>query len=217
MAQTFTPSGIGLKPLPPPDEPTDAMPGTERKIVVMHRRIASGRHPHHPLDARDSDMSRGYAAEAPEANTRKPHGNAGKKREPRQTRPTATGPCMTPSCVNGAVSCGVCNRCYLRLRQRVLSRKTTRQEQEQAGQILPAKVQEEAPMIDESIGCKRCHRRIARTRGQCVSCYATSGKAVRAGETTWAALEAEGKASTKKPKNPHWGPGEDFSDRREKN
>ena len=158
MAQTFTPSGIGLKPLPPPDEPTDAMPGTERKIVVMHRRVASGRHPHHPLDARDSEMSRGYAAEAPEANTRKPHGDAGKKHGPKKQK-------------------------------------------------------EEVVAIDESIGCKKCHRRVARTRGQCVSCYATSGKAVRAGETTWEAMEAEGKASPMKPKNQQWARGKTFEDR----
>jgi hypothetical protein len=158
MAQTFTPSGFGHKPLPPPDEPTDAMPGTARKQAVMAARVESGRHPHHPLDARDSEMSRGYAAEQPEANTRKPHGNKGKKHGPKKQK-------------------------------------------------------EEVVAINESIACKKCHRRVARTRGQCPSCYGVCSKAVRAGETTWEAMEAEGKASPRKPPNPQWARGMTFEDR----
>jgi hypothetical protein len=147
------------------------MPGTARKIVVMAARVESGRHPHHPLDARDSEMSIGYEAEQPKANTRRTHGNKGKKHGPNHGN---------------------------------------------KGKKLGPKMQQKdeiATLTDSSIACKKCHRRIAKTRGQCWSCYNASSKAVRAGKTTWATLEAEGKASPRKPKNPQWSRGKTFEDR----
>ncbi len=44
---------LGENYTPPlPDAATDALPGTEAKMRVMQERIAAGRQPHHPDDAR---------------------------------------------------------------------------------------------------------------------------------------------------------------------
>jgi hypothetical protein len=42
--------------------------------------------------------------------------------------------------------------------------------------------------------CLCCGERPSHRRGLCVGCYARLGKAVRDGETTWAALEDTGQA-----------------------
>src|SRR4051794_1070648 len=42
--------------------------------------------------------------------------------------------------------------------------------------------------------CLSCRERLPRSRGLCPTCYDRSGRAVRAGETTWSALEAAGLA-----------------------
>ena len=39
--------------MPLPKEPTDAPPGTKRKVEVMQERVAKGEAPTHPLDAKD--------------------------------------------------------------------------------------------------------------------------------------------------------------------
>lgn len=43
---------IPMPILPLPDEPTLAWPGSRAKILVMIERMSTGRHPHHPHDAR---------------------------------------------------------------------------------------------------------------------------------------------------------------------
>jgi hypothetical protein len=50
--------GVLCKALVTPAEPTDAMPGSKRKMQVMADRLERGELPHHPDDARDYE---GYA------------------------------------------------------------------------------------------------------------------------------------------------------------
>jgi hypothetical protein len=52
--------------------------------------------------------------------------------------------------------------------------------------------------------CLSCRERLPRRRGLCDACYYRLRVAVHAGETTWAALEAEGLAL---PTRPTGGPG----------
>jgi hypothetical protein len=40
--------------------------------------------------------------------------------------------------------------------------------------------------------CLSCRERLPRSRGLCPPCYGRCGRAVRAGQTTWAQLETEG-------------------------
>ena len=40
------------------------------------------------------------------------------------------------------------------------------------------------------VGCLTCHERVARLRGICTRCHTRHRKAVRVGNTTWAALVA---------------------------
>jgi hypothetical protein len=49
-------------------------------------------------------------------------------------------------------------------------------------------------MPADVIVCLTCRKHIAASRGNCGTCYRKYCLAVRAGQTTWAALEAEGKA-----------------------
>ena len=54
------------------------------------------------------------------------------------------------------------------------------------------------------VGCLACHERVARTRGCCTRCYTRHKKAVRVGETTWAALEAAGLVLPAQPVSSVW-------------
>jgi hypothetical protein len=46
-------------------------------------------------------------------------------------------------------------------------------------------------MMPDPIGCLTCHRRVARTRGCCNSCYVRHYKAVAKGQATWRELEQQ--------------------------
>ena len=52
--------------------------------------------------------------------------------------------------------------------------------------------------------CLRCHARLSYARGLCLTCYHRAGDAVRAGKTTWAALEAAGRALPALPRGHGW-------------
>lgn len=54
------------------------------------------------------------------------------------------------------------------------------------------------------IACRCGCGRIAHTRGLHPACYRRAKQLVKAGKTTWAKLEASGKAELRKAK-PHWG------------
>jgi hypothetical protein len=49
-------------------------------------------------------------------------------------------------------------------------------------------------MADDAIGCVNCRQRVIHCRGNCSVCYNRHQKAVKAGRTTWAELEAAGQA-----------------------
>jgi hypothetical protein len=53
-------------------------------------------------------------------------------------------------------------------------------------------------------GCLSCRERLARSRGLCPACYDRAARAVRAGETTWAELEAAGRALPAVPTGQRW-------------
>jgi hypothetical protein len=59
-------------------------------------------------------------------------------------------------------------------------------------------------MPAESIACLTCRERVAYRRGCCKRCYQRHGAQVRAGQTTWAALEAEGRALPAAPVGRAW-------------
>jgi hypothetical protein len=59
-------------------------------------------------------------------------------------------------------------------------------------------------MPADSIVCLTCRERAAATRGCCNRCYERHRSAVRAGKTTWAALEAEGLALPAVPRGRAW-------------
>ena len=46
--------------------------------------------------------------------------------------------------------------------------------------------------MSDTIGCIKCHRKIAHIRGLCVTCYPVTMKAIKAGKTTEAAEMAAG-------------------------
>lgn len=48
--------------------------------------------------------------------------------------------------------------------------------------------------------CRTCKRHMMRVRGCCSTCYSRYLEAVKAGEVTWAELEAKGFVIPKKPK-----------------
>jgi hypothetical protein len=52
--------------------------------------------------------------------------------------------------------------------------------------------------------CLECRRRFPQSRGLCGTCYGRALRAVQCGETTWAALEAEGKALPAAPRGHGW-------------
>ena len=52
--------------------------------------------------------------------------------------------------------------------------------------------------------CLSCRERLPRSRGLCPVCYGRCGRAVRAGETTWTRLEAEGLARPAAPAGQAW-------------
>jgi hypothetical protein len=59
-------------------------------------------------------------------------------------------------------------------------------------------------MPAESIVCLTCGKRVARTRGCCNTCYWRHCLAVKAGQTTWAKLEAAGKTLPAAPVGSAW-------------
>jgi hypothetical protein len=59
-------------------------------------------------------------------------------------------------------------------------------------------------MPTSSIVCLTCRQHIAAHRGNCSTCYRRHCLAVRAGQTTWAALEAEGRALPVQPRRKGW-------------
>ena len=61
---------------------------------------------------------------------------------------------------------------------------------------------------DSEFGCRTCHKRVATSRGCCIRCYRQWYERVRAGQTTWAALEQLGKALAPRPDSKRrWGGG----------
>ena len=54
------------------------------------------------------------------------------------------------------------------------------------------------------VGCLTCHERVARLRGICTRCHTRHRKAVRVGNTTWAALEAAGLVLPAQPVGAGW-------------
>ena len=59
-------------------------------------------------------------------------------------------------------------------------------------------------MPAESVACLTCHKHMQVTRGCCATCYKRYCIAVRAGQTTWAALEAAGRALPAVPPGKTW-------------
>ena len=58
--------------------------------------------------------------------------------------------------------------------------------------------------MTDAIVCLTCRQHIQVTRGCCATCYKRHGDAVRAGQTTWAELEAAGKALPAVPVGRAW-------------
>lgn len=56
-------------------------------------------------------------------------------------------------------------------------------------------------MDGHTIACLTCRERIGLWRGLCSSCYKRHARAIKAGRTTWAALEAAGQAKPKAARN----------------
>jgi hypothetical protein len=54
------------------------------------------------------------------------------------------------------------------------------------------------------LSCLTCRRRVIHIRGLCPACYTRHRAAVRAGKTTWAALEAAGLALPAQPVGKAW-------------
>ena len=52
---------------------------------------------------------------------------------------------------------------------------------------------------DSEFGCRTCRRKAAKSRGCCDRCYQLWWALVRAGKTTWALLERQGKARAPRP------------------
>jgi hypothetical protein len=56
----------------------------------------------------------------------------------------------------------------------------------------------------DAIVCLTCRRRVIASRGCCSTCYRRHCLAVKAGQTTWAKLEAAGKALPAVPVGRAW-------------
>jgi hypothetical protein len=59
-------------------------------------------------------------------------------------------------------------------------------------------------MPADAIVCLTCRKHIAVHRGCCATCYKRHGNAVRAGQTTWEALEAAGRALPAQSRRKGW-------------
>jgi hypothetical protein len=58
--------------------------------------------------------------------------------------------------------------------------------------------------MTDPVVCLTCRKHIAECRGCCSTCYKRYCRAVRAGQTTWAALEAAGRALPAQPRGKGW-------------
>ncbi len=59
-------------------------------------------------------------------------------------------------------------------------------------------------MLSATLACLSACGRMARCRGMCEGCYKRLRLAVATGETTWAQLEAEGRARAAQPAGSAW-------------
>jgi hypothetical protein len=71
--------------------------------------------------------------------------------------------------------------------------------------VVPAAAEGGGLTLDANpLSCLCCHARLAHARGLCPAYYRRAGGAVRAGLTTWAALEAAGQALPARPTGEAW-------------